>query len=115
MSRNPAIPQRTLVATLGDVVPLGTIEIENAGVPVNVSTRTYAAQIRPQAGATAVIDITIDTTDAATGKLELAVDLTDTDATPGTWWWDLVETDGTRVETILGGPFLIGARITEVV
>lgn len=112
MTRNRSFSNRDLRATLGDKHDVLTLTFTDGGSPINVSSRTYTAQIRPAPGATAVVDMSVDTTDAATGVIVLGVDLTDVDATVGDWWWDCVEVDGSVVTTIVGGMFTIEPRYT---
>lgn len=62
--------------------------------PINVSGRTYAAQIRATKLATAYTAFAIDMTNAATGKIVLSLTAVQTRALPDYAVWDLQETVG---------------------
>lgn len=78
---------------------------DDAGAPVDLSDRTWAAQIRAYATAdTALADFAVDATDAATGVLVLSLTAAQTAALPGRpAVWDLqgTYTADSTVETLI--------------
>ena len=94
---------------------------DDGTTPVDMSGKTWAAQVRSSADATPVLlTLTVDDTDAATGVIVVnlpASQWTDVDiptTAPTTKWaWDLQSTDGSEVRTWLYGPAKILWDVTR--
>lgn len=98
MSETPRIQ---LTRRRGDSWSIPVVIKDAAGVPIDVSGRTFAAQIRTSAKASTVLaEFTIDDSDASTGRLvlDLAASLTQ-DIPAGTVVTDLQETVGDTAST----------------
>ena len=91
-----------------------TIQDENEQ-PVNIGGRSYAAQIRTTTdAATALATFTCVITSAAAGTLTATLSAATTAAlTPGLAVWDLEETNGSTVTTLLAGPVTIVQDVTR--
>ncbi len=83
--------------------------------PINITGRTYAAKIRASRDSTTVLltftcsvlvgtdgKVTITSTDTLTAALQ-----------PGVYVWDLEETSGTTVTTILAGDAVVTQDVTR--
>jgi hypothetical protein len=89
------------------------IVIREAGVPADLTGRTYAAQIRKTKNATAAIEVTVDTTAAAAGELVLRLEPAVTETLTGDYQWDLEQTIGGTVRTILTGRWIFDPDVTR--
>lgn len=97
----------------GDTVSLSTTIKEN-GSAVDVSTRTYLAQIRKVKEGPVVEEFTIDMTLAATGKIVLNITPADSKLIPsGGYVWDLEQTNGGSVRTLLAGSVEVEADVSR--
>ena len=88
--------------------------IQEEGVAVDVSDRTYTAQLRRSPDGDVVEDFGIDMTDAAAG--DVGVILTDavTADLDGSYVWDFQqETAGGVVRTLAGGQFTVTKDVTR--
>lgn len=104
-----------IVVRVGDTESL-TLNLQNSdGTPINVTGRTYAAQIRATADATTVLaSFTCAISNAAGGVVTATLPAATTAAlTPGVGVWDLQETNGTVVTTLLAGPVTITQDVTR--
>jgi hypothetical protein len=92
-----------------------TIQDEN-GAAVNIAGRTYAAQIRSTVDSAIVVaTFSCSITNAATGELAATLSAATTTAlTPGLGVWDLQETNGTTVTTLLSGPVTVVQDVTRL-
>jgi len=89
------------------------IVIREGGVAADLSGRTYTAQLRRAQNATTAVDITVDTTDADTGTLVLRLDPAVTETLSGDYFWDLEQTVGGTVRTILKGTWTFDLDVTR--
>lgn len=89
------------------------ILIQEGGIPADLTGRTYTAQLRRSAGSTTAIDVEVDTTDADSGSLVLRLSADDTEALTGDYFWDLQQTIGGTVRTILAGKWSFTADVTR--
>jgi hypothetical protein len=96
----------------GDTVAV-PLTIREGGVPADLTGRTFAAQIRKSKGAATSTALTVDTTGAADGQLVLRLDATAAAALSGTYVWDLEQTQGGTVRTILEGRWTFGPDVTH--
>jgi hypothetical protein len=92
------------------------VTIKENGVAVNVSARTYTAQVRLTKDAeTVVAQMTIDMTSAATGVVGFSVQDTVTDDMSGLYVWDFQQDTGGVVRTLMGGSFFVDPDVTRAV
>lgn len=81
---------------------------------VDVSTRTYTAQIRTSPNAaTVAATFTVDMTDAAAGLIVLRLADTVTEDLLGSYVWDLEQDDGGVIRTYTGGSFVVSPDVTR--
>lgn len=91
-----------------------TIQEGDPLAPVDVSARTYTAQIRTTSEATAVTaTFTVDMTDAATGIIVLRLADTVTDDLLGAYTWDLQQDTAGVIRTLAAGSFVVIADVTR--
>jgi hypothetical protein len=100
---------------IGDTETISVAIKDSTGAPVNITGRTYAAQIRTTTDApTALATFSCSITNAAAGTLAATLSATTTAAlTAGLAVWDLQETNGTTVTTLLGGSVTIVQDVTR--
>lgn len=104
-----------LAVRIGDTETVNVTLQNSDGTPVNISGRTYAAQIRATADATTTIaTFTCGITNAAAGQFACTLSATTTGALAiGVGVWDLQETAGDVKTTILAGPVRIDYDVTR--
>lgn len=91
-----------------------TIQEGDPLAPVDVSARTYTAQIRTAADeTTATASFTVDMTDAATGVIVLRLADTVTDDLSGPYVWDLQQDSAGVVRTLVAGSFTVVPDVTR--
>lgn len=82
--------------------------------PVDVSGRTYTAQLRRSENGELVEDFSIDMTDAATGIVLLVLSDTLTADLDGSYVWDMQqESPGDVIRTVLAGEFTVNRDVTR--
>ena len=92
------------------------VTIKESGVAVDVSARTYTAQIRLTQDTEAVVaDMTIDMTSAASGVVGFAVADTITDDMAGSYVWDFQQDVSGVIRTLMGGAFFVAPDVTRAV
>lgn len=82
---------------------------------VDVSARTYTAQVRRTPSGTVVATMAIDMTDAATGQVTYSIGDTVTATMLGDYVWDFQQDAGGAIRTLMGGPFKVEADVTRAV
>jgi hypothetical protein len=104
-----------LSVRIGDTETVTVTLQESDGTPVNITERTYAAQIRATADAASTIaTFTCAITNGAAGQFACTLSATTTAALSiGTGVWDLQETNGSVKTTILAGPVRIDYDVTR--
>lgn len=81
---------------------------------IDVSARTYTAQIRASTESTTVTaTFSVDMTDAATGIVVLRLADTVTDDLLGSYVWDLQQNTAGVIRTLFGGPFIVLPDVTR--
>jgi len=91
-----------------------TIQEGDPLAPVDVSARTYIAQIRTTADATTVTaTFTVDMTDAATGVVVIRLVDTVTDDLGGSYVWDFQQDTAGVIRTLVGGNFTVLDDVTR--
>jgi hypothetical protein len=100
---------------IGDTETISVAIKDSTGAPVNITGRTYAAQIRTTTdAATALATFTCAIVSGAAGTLTATLSATTTAAlTAGLGVWDLQETNGTTVTTLLAGSVTISQDVTR--
>lgn len=89
------------------------ITIKEGGEVADLSDRTYAAQLRKAADAEVFVQMTVDETDKAEGTIVLRLEHEETIELSGRYVWDLEQTRGNVVRTLLGGDFLFDPDVTR--
>lgn len=93
-----------------------TVLFQDDGDPpaaIDVSTRTFSAQVRSTPDGEVVASMSIDMTDAATGAVGYAIANADTDELSGEYVWDFQQSVGGSVRTLMGGKFVVYADVTH--
>jgi len=100
---------------IGDTETVSVTILDENEQPVNITGRSYAAQIRTTTDAsTALATFTCAIVSGPAGTLTATLSATTTAAlTPGLAVWDLQETSGTTVTTLLAGPVTIVQDVTR--
>lgn len=98
----------------GETVTI-TLRIKESGVPIDVSTRTYAAQVRQMPKSTTILaTFSVDMTNAATGVVVLTLSAATTAALDVTHAvWDVKETNAGVVSRVHGGQAVIKQMVTR--
>ena len=100
---------------IGDTETVSVTLQTSAGAPIDITGRTYAAQVRATADAASPLaTFTCTITNAAAGQFACTLSATTTAAlSTGIGVWDLAETYGTTVTTLLAGPVRIDQDVTR--
>lgn len=107
--------KQNLTVTRGDTLTLVVVMTTDGATPINITGRTYAAQMRtsPDA-ASASATFTCTLSDAANGEVTCTVSAATTAAlSPGQFVWDLQETASGTVATVLTGTVTVVADVTR--
>lgn len=110
------IPQRPIEIVRGDTYSHEIRVKDSAGTsPVNITGRTYTAQIRPaQDSATLLASFTCTITDGANGILTLSLAAVTTAAIAADHaYYDVQELNSGVTTTILGGPVTFVGDVTQ--
>jgi len=104
-----------LTVRIGDTETVTLYLQDAAGAAINITGRTYAAQIRETADASSVLaSFTCAISNAAGGIMTATLPAATTAAlTPGSGVWDLQETNSSVVTTLLAGPVTIVQDVTR--
>lgn len=107
---------QNLTFVRGDTETVQVTMTSDGTTPVNISGRTYASQLRTSPDITAIAaTATCTITDAANGVMQVVYTATSTAALdPGYYYWDLQETNGTTVTTVLSGTVTVLADVTRL-
>ena len=100
---------------IGDTETISVAIQDANGAPVNITGRTYASQIRSTTDATTVLaTFTCSIVSGAAGTLTATLSAATTAAlTAGLGVWDLQETNGSTVTTLLAGSVTIAQDVTR--
>lgn len=113
---NPTVDLRPgkldIKVTRGDTDGI-PIVIREGGVAADLSDRTFAAQLRRTKNAAVAVDIEVDTADAETGTLVLRLEPEVTETLTGEYQWDLEQTVGGTVRTLLTGRWMFDPDVTR--
>jgi hypothetical protein len=104
-----------LTIRIGDTETVNLTMQDSSGAAINITGRTYAAQVRVTPDASTVLaTFACSIVNAATGKVAATLSATTTAGlTPGGAVWDLQETNGATVTTLLSGPVTIVQDVTR--
>jgi len=104
-----------LSVRLGDTETVSVTVQDSAGSPIDITGRSYAAQIRSTASSSTVLaTFTCSITNASAGQFACTLSAATTAAlSPGTGVWDLQETSGTTVTTLLSGQVRFDQDVTR--
>lgn len=92
------------------------VTIKEGGPPavaVDVSARTYTAQLRSTPDGAVVATFTIDMTSAASGVVGFSLPDTTTDDLAGAYVWDFQQDTAGVVRTLMGGSFVVNKDVTR--
>jgi hypothetical protein len=106
---------QNLTVTRGDTLTLVVVMTTDGVTALNVSTRTYAAQVRKSVDAAlASATFTCTVTDGPNGEVTCALPASATALlSPGGYVWDLQESAGSAVATVLSGSVTVVADVTR--
>jgi len=111
-----AVPaDQDLTITRGDTETLVVTITSDGSTPVNITGRTYRAQIRSSQESTTIkASFTCTVTSGANGQVTCTLSATDSATLPvGIAYWDLEETASGVVSTILAGNVTVLADVTR--
>lgn len=92
------------------------VTIKEGGPPavaVDVSARTYTAQLRSTPDGAVVATFTIDMASAASGVVGFSLADTTTDDLAGAYVWDFQQDTGGVIRTLMGGSFVVNKDVTR--
>lgn len=104
-----------IVITRGDTVAIVVIMTSDGTTPINITGRTYAAQVRTQADSPdIVLTMTCAVTNGAAGEVTCSLTHAQTIVpSAGNYVWDLEENASGTYSTPLSGGFTILADVTR--
>jgi hypothetical protein len=104
-----------LTVRIGDTETVSVTLQDSSGTAINITGRTYAAQIRATADAASPLaTFSCSITNAAAGTFACTLSAATTAAlSTGVGVWDLAETNGSTVTTLLAGPVQINQDVTR--
>lgn len=104
-----------LIITRGDTETLVVTITSDGSTPINVTGRTYRAQIRTtQDNTTIKASFTCTVTNGAAGQVTCTLSATDSATlSAGTYFWDLEENASGVVSTILAGNVTVLADVSR--
>lgn len=104
---NPA--NYPLLVIIGDTKTVSVTMQDGSGSPINITGRTYSAQLRPTVDSSTVLaTFTCSITSASAGQMNATLSATQTAGlSAGSGIWSLRETSSGVVTTILEGPVSI--------
>ena len=108
--------KQDLTITRGDTETVNVTITTDGSTPVDITGRTYAAQIRTNADSnTIAASFTCTILVAASGTLKAVLSATDSAGlTPGFYQWDLQENASGVISTILAGTVTVLADVTRL-
>ena len=90
-----------------------TIKEGSPAAAVDVSARTYTAQVRRTADGAVVASMTIGMGSAATGIVVYSIADTLVATMSGEYVWDFQQNTGGSIRTLMGGKFIVDADVTR--
>jgi hypothetical protein len=100
---------------IGDTETVTVTRQDSAGTPINITGRTYSAQVRAKASSsTPLATFSCAIVNAANGIFACTLSATTTASlVPADAVWDLQEVNGVVVTTLLTGPVYIEKDVTR--
>ena len=86
--------------------------IQEGGVAVDVSTRTFKAQVRRSPGGEVVAEMTIDMSNADDGEVGYSIQDSVTAGMRGDYVWDFQQASP-AIRTLMGGAFIVEPDVTR--
>lgn len=110
---NPA--NYPLLVIIGDTKTVSVTMQDGSGSPINITGRTYSAQLRGTVDSSTVLaTFSCSITSASAGQLNATLSASQTGSlSVGSGIWSLRETNGSTVTTILEGPVTISQSPTR--
>jgi len=107
---------QNLTFVRGDTETVQVTMTSDGSTPVNITGRTYAAQLRTTPDIAAIsATATCAITDAANGVMQAVFSATSTAALdPGYYYWDLQENASGTITTVLQGTVTVLADVTRL-
>lgn len=107
--------EQDIVITRGDTLTVVVIMTSDGTTPINITGRTYSAQVRQYPNdSTANGTMTCTVTDGAAGEVTCVLSATATAAiNDGRYYWDLQENASGIISTPLGGAFVVLPDVTR--
>lgn len=96
-----------------DFVDVVTIKEGEPAAAVDVSARTYTAQVRSTPDGDVVVAMSIDMSSAASGEIGYAISDTDTAEMSGQYVWDFQQSTAGVVRTLMAGTFTVEKDVTR--
>lgn len=96
-----------------DFADVVTIKEGDPAAAVDVSSRTYAAQVRRTKDGAVVATFSIDMSSAEDGEVGYSIADTVTAVMSGSYVWDFQQTVGGVVRTLMTGKFVVDADVTR--
>lgn len=96
-----------------DFADVVTIKEGEPAIAVDVSTRTFTAQVRQTPNGEVVAAMAIDMTNAATGQVGYSLADTITDDMGGQYVWDFQQSTAGFVRTLMAGAFVVELDVTR--
>ena len=110
-----AVPvKQNLSITRGDTETI-VITMQTDSTAINITGRTYRAQIRAtKDAATIAATLTCTITNASGGEVTCVLSAANSATlTPGTYYWDFEENNAGVISTIIAGTVAVGADVTR--
>ena len=106
---------QNLVLVRGDTETLVITMTDSAGLPIDITGRTYRAQIRVQKDAASIAaSFACSITNAAAGQVTCVLTATNSASlVPGVNYWDFEENNAGVVTTVLAGTAQVLADVTR--
>jgi hypothetical protein len=96
-----------------DFADVVTIKEGDPSVAVDVSARTFTAQVRSTPDGDVVASMVIDMASAASGEVGYSLADTVTDDLAGSYVWDFQQSTAGVIRTLMGGTFVVEKDVTR--
>lgn len=97
----------------GDTYTFPSFTFEESGVPIDLTSYTWAAQWRATPTSTTAVDIALDITQLAVGKITPSVTAEQSETMVGAGVWDLQSTKAGVVKTWIRGNTSVRKDVTN--
>jgi hypothetical protein len=96
-----------------DFVDVVTIKEGDPSAAVDVSARTFTAQVRSTPDGDVVASMSINMAEAASGEVGYSLADTVTDDLSGSYVWDFQQDTSGVIRTLMGGAFVVEKDVTR--